>query len=193
MIRVNIDRDYYCSFAPTSYDMHTSGEFPQAPAVLSGVAKGSASEQSKLVRGELATVLVHRSRRAQLNVVTKAKRSRFQKPVSVTFFREEWGRNVWKHSIPLYAETLLQESRLEGASFHDVIVMHNAELCGPNLRDREHVPSMRLQTTSSILPRLHLLGKLQDHICFGACGCRSVHKATGREGRRLSKYEVSLH
>ncbi len=39
-------------------------------------------------------MLVHRSRRARLNIVTKAKRSRFEKPVSVTFFREEWGRNV---------------------------------------------------------------------------------------------------
>src|SRR5579864_4450675 len=81
--------------------MHTSGEFPQAPAVLSGVAKGSASEQSKLVRGELATVLVHRSRRVRLNIVTKAKRSRFEKPVSVTFFREEWGRNVEAFHTPI--------------------------------------------------------------------------------------------
>ncbi len=110
-----------------------------------------------------------------------------------SLFSGKNGAATWKHCIPLYAETLLQESCLEGASFHDVIVMHTAELCGPNLRDREHVPSMRLQTTSSILPRLHLLGKLQDHICFGARGCRSVHKATKREGRRLSKYEVSLH
>jgi len=40
--------------------MHTLSEFGQAPAVLSGVAKGSASEQSKLVRGELAILLVRR-------------------------------------------------------------------------------------------------------------------------------------
>jgi hypothetical protein len=78
--------------------MHSSGEFAQATAVLSGVAKGSASEQSKLVRGELATVLVHRSRRARLDIVTKAKCSRFDIPVSVTLFREEWG--LQRGSIP---------------------------------------------------------------------------------------------
>jgi hypothetical protein len=58
--------------------MHTSGEFAQATTVLSGVAQGSAAEQSKLVRGELATAMVHRSRRARLTIVTKAKRSRFE-------------------------------------------------------------------------------------------------------------------
>ncbi len=81
--------------------MHTSGEFAQAPAVLSGVAKGSASEQSKLVRGKLATVLVHRSRRARLNIVTKAKCSRFEISYSRHFFPGRMGHATWKHSIPL--------------------------------------------------------------------------------------------
>jgi hypothetical protein len=81
--------------------MHISGEFPPCAGSSEWGSKSSAAEQSKLVRGELATALVHRSRPARLNIVTKAKRSRFEKPVSVTFFREEWGRNVEAFHTPL--------------------------------------------------------------------------------------------
>lgn len=37
--------------------------------------------------GELATALFYRFSRARLKILTKAKRSRFEKPVPVTFFK----------------------------------------------------------------------------------------------------------
>ena len=51
-------------------------------------------------------MLVHRSRRARLNIVTKATCSRFEISIPVTFFREEWGYNVEAFHTPFCAETL---------------------------------------------------------------------------------------
>jgi hypothetical protein len=58
-------------------------------------------------------VLVHRSRRARLNIVTEAKCSRFQISVFVIFFREEWGCNAEAFHTPF------------GGSYYDTQSLEN--------------------------------------------------------------------
>ena len=130
-------------------DIHTSGEFAQAPAVLSGVAKGSASEQS-LVSGELATVLVHRSR---LNILTKAKCSRFEISIPVTFFREEWGCNVEAFPYPFLCRDiairkLLGRAELPRRNSHAKCGIMWTQVAGPRTYPFDAVPDYEYDPSS---------------------------------------------